>query len=523
MHSSDCSVRLPLLRLILALVLLCVVPISALAKPAPVGKLKVTATSLTYTAPGSLSFTISNIGTAALQGTVGTPTNAAFGVTVGGGDFQLNPGAGFMVTVAFSGAPPKGKDTGKLPIVVGKTTKNVTLTGTGYASSGTVILFGGVPNTRDIEANDDTFSSTGLAFSAAPAMSDSRGFEHEAPYLDPAVVSGGAAGKVFVSGGQDDEDFILNSTELYDPSSNSVAPGPSLNTARAEHTVTLFTTGALKGDVLIAGGLQLNLFTGTRIALDDVELYDPATGSITEISPMKDFRGQHTATQLNDGRILVTGGYDETFDANGFNEATATAELFDPGSQTFSCVGGGSSPCSNVMSSARWNHRATLLNDGTVLVTGGTPTDSGTREGTASADLFNPSNNSFSALPNMNSARQGHSSTLIQGCGCAADGMVLIAGGQNQTGAVTNTAELYDPSTKTFIKIGNMTSHRAEHQAVAFTTGGLAGYVLLMGGYPSPSETGTKTAELFNPNTRKFFAVGAMTAARYEFPATVVP
>ncbi len=68
-----------------------------------------------------------------------------------------------------------------------------------------------------------------------------------------------------------------------------------------------------------------------------------------------------------------------------------------------------------------------------------------------------------------------------------------------------------------------MVSHRAEHQAVGFTTGGLAGYVLLMGGYPSPSETGTKTAELFNPNTRKFFAVGAMKVARYEFPATIVP
>jgi Galactose oxidase, central domain len=522
MHSSGISARLLVFRLVLALAVLCCVPIAALAKAAPVGKLKVTATSLKYTAPGSQSFTVSNIGTAALQGTVGTPTNAAFGVTAGGGDFQLNPGAGFMVTVAFSGAPPKGKDTGKLPIAVGKTTKNVTLTGTGYASSGTVILFGGVPNTRDIEANDDTFSSTGLAFSAAPAMSDSRGFEHEAPYLDPAVVSGGAAGKVFVSGGQDDEDFILNSTELYDPTLNSLGPGPSLNVPRAEHTVTLFTTGALKGDVLIIGGLQLDDF-GDRIALDDVELYDPATGSINDLGEiMKDARGQHTATQLNDGRILVTGGYDETF-TGAFNNATATAELFDPGSKTFSCVGGGSSPCSNVMSSARWNHRATLLNDGTVLVTGGTPTDSGTREGTASADLFNPSNNSFSALPNMNSARQGHSSTLIQGCGCAADGMVLIAGGQNQTGAVTNTAELYDPSTKTFIKVGNMTSHRAEHQAVAFTTGGLAGYVLLMGGYPSPSETGTKTAELFNPNTRKFLAVGAMKVARYEFPATVVP
>ncbi len=224
MHSSDFSVRLPLLRLIVALVVLCLVPISALAKPAPVGKLKVTATSLKYTAPSSQSFTVSNIGTAVLQGTVGTPTNPAFGVTAGGGDFpELNPGAGFMVTVAFSGAPPKGNDTGKLPIIIGKkTAKNVTLTGTGYTSSGRVILFGGVPNTRDIIDNDDIFSSTGLSFSAGPPrLDDSHGFEHEAPYLDPAVVSGGASEKVFLSGGQDDANNILDTTLLYDPISRT--------------------------------------------------------------------------------------------------------------------------------------------------------------------------------------------------------------------------------------------------------------------------------------------------------------
>ena len=333
---------------------------------------------------------------------------------------------------------------------------------------------------------------------------------------------------VFVSGGQDDANFILNTTELYDPTSKTFTNGPSLNTPRAEHSVTLFTTGALKGMVLIVGGLQLSF--GTRVALKDVELYDPSAGGISELGAiMNDARGQHTGTELDDGRVLVTGGYDENFDSAHFNEATATAELFDPSSGTFSCVTVGASSgkttsnCPDVMSSPRWNHRATLLEDGTVLVTGGTPTDSGTREGTASADLFDPSTNSFSALPNMNSARQGHSATLIQGCNCAADGMVLIAGGQNQTGAVVNTAELYDPSTKTFMNVGNMLAHRAEHQAVAFTTGGLAGYVLIMGGYPSPAETGLKTAELFSPYTRKFIAVGTMKAARYEFPATVVP
>jgi Galactose oxidase, central domain len=530
MRSMRCvSVRAALTRLVLSFVLLCCVPRFAFAKPAAVGKLQVTPASLKFTSPGNQSVTIKNVGGAALSGNVGTPSSSAFNVSSGGGAFDLAPDATATVTVTFTGAPPKGKASGKLAITAGKTSKNVSLSGTGLESSGTVILFGGVPNTANIIGNTDVFNSTGLSFSAAPEMNDSRGFEHYAPYLDPAVVTGGAAGMVFVSGGQDNSDSILNTTLLYDPTSNSFADGPPLNTARAEHSVTLFTTGSLLGQVLIVGGLQLDEF-GNRIALNDQELYNPAAGSIGDLgADMTDARGQHTATLLNDGRILVAGGYDENFDRNGFNEATATAELFNPGSESFSCVtvgastGTSTSACPDVMSSSRWNHRATLLTDGTVLVTGGTPTDSGTKEGTASADLFNPATDAFSALPDMISARQGHSSTLIQGCNCAADGMVLLAGGQNQTGAVINTAELYDPSTKTFTAVGNMTSHRAEHQAVGFTTGGLAGYVLIMGGYPSPNEKGVNTAELFDPNTRKFIKIGSMTVDRYEFPATVIP
>lgn len=101
--------------------------------------------------------------------------------------------------------------------------------------------------------------------------------------------------------------------------------------------------------------------------------------------------------------------------------------------------------------------------------------------------------------------------------------MVLITGGQDATGAVTNTAELYNPSTKSFTAIAHMTSPRAEHQAVAFSTGDLAGWVLIMGGYPKPNEQGTNTAELFNPSTKTFTKIGSMASDRYEFPATLIP
>jgi hypothetical protein len=103
--------------------------------------------------------------------------------------------------------------------------------------------------------------------------------------------------------------------------------GPSID-PRAEHTATFFTSGPLAGQVLITGGLELE--GDTRIALNDQQLYDPATNGVSSTGFMNDARGQHTATLLNNGLVLVTGGYDENFDNNGFNEATATAELYNP-------------------------------------------------------------------------------------------------------------------------------------------------------------------------------------------------
>lgn len=48
-------------------------------------------------------------------------------------------------------------------------------------------------------------------------------------------------------------------------------------------------------------------------------------------------------------------------------------------------------------------------------------------------------------------------------------------------------------------------------------------YLLIVGGYPAPNEKGVNTAELFNPNTGKFIKIGWMKVAPSEFPATVIP
>ena len=63
------------------------------------------------------------------------------------------------------------------------------------------------------------------------------------------------------------------------------------------------------------------------------ELFDPSTGAWSPGATMAQQRALHTATLLEDGRVLVVGGFDEG------GQPLATAELYDPTSGTWSSAG----------------------------------------------------------------------------------------------------------------------------------------------------------------------------------------
>ena len=98
----------------------------------------------------------------------------------------------------------------------------------------------------------------------------------------------------------------------------------SLNTARDYHTATLLQNGM----VLVAGGFDSN-----SSASASAELYDPASGTWTATGSLNTARYVHTATLLQNGMVLVAGG----FDSNG--SASASAELYDPASGTWTATG----------------------------------------------------------------------------------------------------------------------------------------------------------------------------------------
>jgi Ca2+-binding RTX toxin-like protein len=184
-------------------------------------------------------------------------------------------------------------------------------------------------------------------------------------------------------------------------------------------------------------------------------------------------RSGAVAAPLPDGRVLVAGGSDGT-------NFPASAEVFDPATNTFSSAGIGS------MSGPRFGAAAAPLRDGRVLVVGGLGRTPGTSIGLSSAEVFNPATNSFSSA--------GIGTRSLLGVGAAAplpDGLVLLVGGSSDRAP---NAEAFDPATGTFSSAGIGSMFVGRSGAAAAPLPG--GRVLVAGGGPYDSDY---SAEIFAP------------------------
>src|SRR5205807_4217476 len=115
------------------------------------------------------------------------------------------------------------------------------------------------------------------------------------------------------------------------------------------------------------------------------------------------------------------------------------------------------------MTVARAAHTATLLLDGRVLIAGG---------GSASAELYDTTSQTFTATGSMTLAQDARSATLLANSTLTDYGTVLMAGGGDLI------AELFDPTTGTFTATGSMGARRLGQTATLLEDG----EVLVAGG-----------------------------------------
>ena len=100
----------------------------------------------------------------------------------------------------------------------------------------------------------------------------------------------------------------------------------------------------------------------------EADLYDPVTDTWSATGSPADSRVGHTATRLASGNVLVAGGFVDPLSADCPGFSTETPELniseeFNPGTGTWSSR--------TLMAKGRYGHTATLLNNGRVLIAGG--------------------------------------------------------------------------------------------------------------------------------------------------------
>ena len=231
------------------------------------------------------------------------------------------------------------------------------------------------------------------------------------------------------------------------------------------------------------------------IAIFSSELYTPASGTWNMTGEMVNARKEHRATLLADGKVLVTGGYDI------HSQAQASAEVYDPTGGAWT----GTAP----MTSARSMHGATLLSNGRVLVTGGF-TGSGFVDQT---EEYDPAAGTWTAAPAMGAVRYSHTATLL------ANGKVLVAGGGSGGYYHLSSAELYDPAAGKWTPTGSMSTTRAGHTATLLPSG----KVLVAGGVAGHGDTYLSSAEIYDPTTENWTPAGSMSSGHDGHTATLLP
>lgn len=223
-------------------------------------------------------------------------------------------------------------------------------------------------------------------------------------------------------------------------------------------------------------------------------------GSVSETAHMQIARASHSSTLLPDGKVLIAGGFGGSGTESNPYRST---EIYDPRTGSFQPAGD--------MTIGRSSHTATLLKNGKLLIAGGWTGRYNVRR---SAELYDPTTRVFTLTGDMVIERAGNVAALLP------DGTVLVAGGEDRSEEALASAEIYDPATGKFTRTGDMTEPRGAATATALRNG----KVLIVGGGSGhyPSQNVYRSAELYDPATRKFTSTGPMSVARHKHAAVLL-
>lgn len=287
------------------------------------------------------------------------------------------------------------------------------------------------------------------------------------------------------------------------------------------------------GRVLVAGGHGPAVPPSPTVTpLTSTEIYNPATNTWSAAAPITHPRYDASAIKLNDGRVLLVGGY-------ALGDWVDNAEVYDPIGDAWTGVGapanldvavmkgvlftngdvfvtGQRSNGAQIVGASAWFHPATnawtagpdlplgsvwmtTLPDETVLLTGW---------GAENAALLVPPS-TIDSTPELPAIREQHTLSVLP------DSRVLLAGN-------AGPSYVYTPSTKTFAAAPAIPNERTMHTASMLQNG----LVLVAGGhgqYVHPIGWDIyDSAHVFDWNSGGWTAAGDMVSPRYRHAAAML-
>ena len=293
------------------------------------------------------------------------------------------------------------------------------------------------------------------------------------------------SGRVLIAGGSNGSD-APSSAEVFDPTTHAFTRLKGSGRSPSQERNGAIAATLRSGKVLIAGGQPGH----TMGAVSSAELFNPATDTFTALSgarhSLREVRQGAVAATLPSGKVLIAGGENGAPAAR--QESFASAELFNPTTDTFTKL----KRPGHWLREPRTDAVAATLRSGQVLIAGGFEWSFSNRIAVKSAELFDPTTDTFTKLTSAHQspteARYGAVAATLR------SGQILIAGGINESTGFVLDAELFDPATDTFTKLTNSGQALTEARVYAVSAPLPSGAVLIAGG---SSHGGLSSAELF--------------------------
>lgn len=247
---------------------------------------------------------------------------------------------------------------------------------------------------------------------------------------------------------------VYNTVELYNTETGKWSNIASMKKPRTKFTSVILANGS----ILAIGGIVSLSGSSALEETSSCEIYE--SGNWTYTDSMSTARSHHHALLLKTGKVLVTG------------DASGKCELYDPSLNLWYNTGNNNVAFGSGAS-------IVLLKDGRVLATE-----------EHNAEIYDPLTGQWTTLASqLNGDRKNHSSVLL------IDGRVLLSGSENFSDQ--NTAEIFNPTDNSFTSISNMSEFRANSPTMLMDNGSVLAY-----GIGDPFKPGdTRALEVYNPQS----------------------